>query len=436
MIKYTEPGKQAGSLPIERVIQLGRKSVKGYPEKLTGMLVSFTHQDNTDAAGNRQVDHELMAVLLRRQSEIDPTQPSDLLRVMEVFLPPSDDLSGVFDGDFMCRTDQGDVVCRGDGETATWVHGWHGEQKNGKDVAVWDALPPFLRPVDSQQVCIHGATRVHCAGRKCPLFERALPTGKPAYPRCKAEWMLKVQIAVRHATFATARLRSTSIIGYDETFGVIKQLQEMHRQGRIPGLSVVPLRLILKNTRTKHSGKQGVWTVFLDHPGGAISMMLAAENTAREQRYLGVERPDVQAEPAADEFEGVMDVDDAAPERELADVAPTRPSPADACEAPGDSPDDEPADVPTDAAPAAPAAPAPNETVVQPTNGTFERVKALALALCEGDATRAKELMATVRDALRDDDPSFPTPRPGWSADAGQVALYEDALRAFAGGEV
>ena len=273
----TRRGRRAAQLPTERVIQIGRKRVRAFPERLDYFAVSRTSPAG-DEAGNREIDDELCARLLEDQREHAPELPSDKLRSIRVFLAP--EVGGpAFDSEFRCRTEDRYAICRGDGETARWLRGVD-------DAGALRPQPACLTladPLDAESP----TASVVCDGQDCPYYGRTTPDGKKqVFPRCSAEWTLQVQIALLDSVFGVARLSSSSIVGLEDTSGVLAALDAMVAAGQIPSRSAAPLRLVLKNTSNNHS-KAGAWSACLTAPGTALALLEAAQRAYDEGRQLG-----------------------------------------------------------------------------------------------------------------------------------------------------
>jgi hypothetical protein len=425
------PGRAVGTLPTERHIRIGRRRLKDgrptYPERLDYMEVCLPGVDPDDAAGNRQVDDALMARLLEEQARLAPEEPTAKLRAIRVYLAPARDLDGIFGSQFRARTKDGDtVVCQGDGQTACHRH-------RVSDDGVVAPLPQGFKPVGAEND-LGAATTVVCNGTECPWYARMDATGKqPVFPRCAAEWELRLQLAALESTFGVVRYRSKSIIGLDETQGVIDELQRLVDEEKVPTLSAVPLLLRMKRSRTAH-GAAGVWTVYLGFAGPALAMIEAAQSAYESGRVLGagarplaqlaahVEEPLVRATPAADlPSEPEEDIEDVEDVEEVDDAV--------------EAPDQEPADQ----LPAETPAPQPAAESRTPSNGSgpsplWQHVRGVALELEGGDMDAAKARLREALDEIRADDPEFPRPAKdgSWAADEAQAAILEETLRALA----
>ena len=289
-IKSLWPGKAAAALPIERIIQIGRRTgPRSFPERLDRFMVSHTRPDPKDAAGNREEDREITARLLQRQREIAPEEPPDKLRAIEVFVAPAGaggDAGDSLGSDFLCRTEDRAIICRGNGDTALWTRDVLPTGKIADPPGVLRALTEW-GPNDP-------AVEVECRGLHCPYYGRTTPDGKKQiHPRCGLEWSLRVQIAALESVFGVARYQSASSHGYEETAGVVEMLEQLATGGRIPGIGTVPVQLRLKNITTGH-GKSGAWIAYLHAPGTALALIEAADRAYSGGRQLGAGAPVMQ----------------------------------------------------------------------------------------------------------------------------------------------
>lgn len=423
------PGRAVGTLPTERHIRIGRRQRKPdgrptYPLRLDYMEVCLPGVDPQDPADNRQVDRDLMVRLLEEQAKLAPEEPSDKLRAIRVYLAPAATLDGVFGSEFRARTEDSErVVCKGNGETAAMRHAVTSE---GEVLP----LPQAFAPLGEEHDVAPGVTTIGCRGMECPWYARVDAAGtKPVYPRCAAEWELRLQLAALESTFGVVRYRSKSIIGLDEVQGVIDEVQRLVDEERVPSLSSVPLLLRMKNSRTAH-GKQGVWTVYLGFAGPALAMLQAAQSAYDAGRVLGagarpvaqlaahVDEPLVRATPPADLPDDVEDVE----ETEDVETADEETEPA-------------PADPPQEQEPEPPAAekPASNGNGQAP-SPLWQHARGVALELEGGDEAAADARLREALDEIQADDAAFPRPtRSGkWAADEAQAGVLEETLRALA----
>jgi hypothetical protein len=287
-IQNIMPGRAVGQLPVERIIQTGRRTgPKTFPERLDHFVVSHTSPAG-DAAGNREIDKELCETLLEEQRRFAPELPADKLRAIQAFLAPASgdgrDISSAFGSEYRCRTEDRTVICSGNGVTADWMRQ---AEYDDKDQFVRFRPPPSCLSVSEDPDAHEPFAQVLCRGKKCPFYGRTTPDGKKqVFPRCKSEWELRVQIAARGSVFGVARLQSSSIVGLDETEGVIQMLEDMVGREAIPSFSSVPLELRLKNITTQHS-KNGAWTAYLYARGDALALIEATERAYANGRQLG-----------------------------------------------------------------------------------------------------------------------------------------------------
>jgi len=373
-------------LKIGRFSDRRTKAGNRLPEVLEGFVVTEMVGDALDKGAqgadgkkgqrNLRVANEVQKKLLERQHVIAPEEPPNLLRVIEVTLPPTDSISGILRSKFQCREQNGTSICRGDCREALWT----------------GVEPPPFAGTAAQRLFQTNLWKVPCLGEDCPMHARVNAENYPVFPRCLLEWKLGVQFThVRTTMTGVATFASKAPVGFEPTFANLKAIHD-GTGGRLGGANVL-LRYAKRRTRYMSD----VPMVFIDLPKPIEEVIddLAQSRTALGRAQRAAQLSPLLVTPRTFGEYGSV-------EEEEADGAVELPQSEQGLEV-GDF-GEQPAEAQAAAGEQA-GADAPRTT-----GGPFDAVRDKAIDRCLGDVAAARKLVAKAWTAALKKNPGMLPP--------------------------